>query len=59
MLSINTDELKGKRIETQKVIERLIKILEENDELQFESTIVAIENQLEIIRDLNANIIAL
>ncbi|KAH3738959.1 hypothetical protein DPMN_045603 [Dreissena polymorpha] len=59
MPSINTDELKGQRLGTQKVIERLIEILEENYEFQFKPTIVAIENQLEIIRVLNEKIIAL
>ncbi|KAH3893300.1 hypothetical protein DPMN_017446 [Dreissena polymorpha] len=59
MPSINTDELKGQRKGTQKVIERLIELLEEYDELQFKPTIVAIENQLEIIRDSNEKIIAL
>ncbi|KAH3792979.1 hypothetical protein DPMN_146481 [Dreissena polymorpha] len=59
MPSTNTDNLKGQRLGFQKVIEQLIERLEENDELQFEQTIVAIENQLEIIRSLNEKIIAL
>ncbi|KAH3847946.1 hypothetical protein DPMN_090282 [Dreissena polymorpha] len=59
MPSTNTDKLKGQRLGNQKVIERLIERLEDNDKLQFEPTIVAIENQLEIIRVLNEKIIAL
>ncbi|KAH3709251.1 hypothetical protein DPMN_068713 [Dreissena polymorpha] len=59
MPSTNTDMLKGQRLGNQKVIERLIERLEENDKLHFEPTIVAIENQLEIIRGLNEKIIAL
>ncbi|KAH3838103.1 hypothetical protein DPMN_111509 [Dreissena polymorpha] len=59
MPSTNTDKLKGQRLCNQKVIERLIERLEENDKLQFEPTIVAIDNQLEIIQCLNEKIIAL
>ncbi|KAH3811029.1 hypothetical protein DPMN_139429 [Dreissena polymorpha] len=59
MPSKNTDKLKGQRLGNQKVIERLLERLEENDKLQFEPTIVAIENQLEVIRGLNVKIIAL
>ncbi|KAH3804700.1 hypothetical protein DPMN_132988 [Dreissena polymorpha] len=59
MPSTNTDKLKGQRLGHQKVIERLIERLEENDKLQFEPTIVAIKNQLEVIRALNEKIIAL
>ncbi|KAH3812177.1 hypothetical protein DPMN_140601 [Dreissena polymorpha] len=59
MPSTNTDKLKGQRLGNQKVIERLLERLDENDKLQFEPTIVAIENQLEIIRGLNEKIIAL
>ncbi|KAH3825563.1 hypothetical protein DPMN_127443 [Dreissena polymorpha] len=57
MPSTNTDKLKGQRLGNQKVIDRFIERLEENDKLQFEPTIVAIENQLEIIRGLKGNII--
>ncbi|KAH3813442.1 hypothetical protein DPMN_141902 [Dreissena polymorpha] len=59
MPSTNTDKLKGQRLGNQKVIERLIERLEGNDKLQFQPTIVVIENQLEIIRGLNEKIIAL
>ena len=49
MPSTNTDKLNGQRLGIQKVIERLIERLDENDDLQFKPTIGAIENQLEII----------
>ncbi|KAH3887040.1 hypothetical protein DPMN_011053 [Dreissena polymorpha] len=59
MPSTNTDTLKRQGLGIQKVIERSIGRLEENDKLQFEPTIVATGNQLEIIRCLNEKIIAL
>ncbi|KAH3842773.1 hypothetical protein DPMN_116277 [Dreissena polymorpha] len=59
MPSTNTDKLKRRKLGIQKVFERMIERLEENDKLQFEPTIVAIENQMEIIHGLNEKIISL
>jgi len=51
MPSENSDKLKGQRLGIQRFIERLMVKLQEIDDLQFEPTIVAIENQLEVINE--------
>jgi len=59
MPSANSDKLKGQRLGIQRFIERLVEKLQDNDDLQFEPTIAAIETQLEIIKSLNEKIISL
>jgi len=51
--SANSDKLKG-QMGILRFIQRLMEQLPEIDDLQFEPTIVAIENQLEVVKGLNS-----
>ena len=55
----NADTLKGQRLGIQRLIERLVEKLQDNDHMQIEPTIAALETQLVIIKRSNEMIILL
>jgi len=55
----NADTLKGQRLGIQRLIERLVEKLQDNDHMQIEPTIAALETQLVIIKRSNEMIISL